>query len=72
MLVAFIFVLHVQLRIRALVLQVKTVFVAFGCLFWVSGLVSYPPGPILESVFLWRVSVDGNLPVPHPRSGMVF
>ena len=22
-----------------------------------------PPGPILESVFLWRVSVDRNLPV---------
>ncbi len=27
------------------------------------GLVSYPPGPILESVFRWRVSVARNLPV---------
>ncbi len=29
----------------------------------VFGLVSHPPGPILESVFMWRVSVDRNLPV---------
>jgi hypothetical protein len=35
----------------------------FGHFVWVSGLVSDPPGPILESVFLWRVSVDRNLPV---------
>ncbi len=34
----------------------------------VSGLFSYPPGPILESVFLWRVSVDRNLHVVASRS----
>jgi hypothetical protein len=39
------------------------VFGFFGRLFLVSGWVSYPPGPILESVFPWRVSVDRNLPV---------
>ncbi len=26
----------------------------FGCLSWVSGWFSYPPGLILESGFLWR------------------
>ncbi len=35
----------------------------FGCLPLVFGLVSYPPGHILRSVFLWSVSVDRNLPV---------
>ncbi len=39
------------------------IFSAFGRFPLVFGLVSYPPGPILESVFLWRVSVDRNLPV---------
>ncbi len=33
----------------------------FGSFPLVFGLVSYPPGAILESVFLWRVSVDRNL-----------
>ncbi len=42
---------------------VSVVFVVFGRFPLVFGLVSYPPGPILESVFLWRVSVDRNLPV---------
>ncbi len=39
------------------------VFGVFGRSPLVFGLVSYPPGPILESVFLWRVSVDRNLPL---------
>ncbi len=33
----------------------------FGRFPLVFGLVSYCPGPVLESVFLWRVSVDRNL-----------
>ena len=37
------------------------VFGVFGRFPLVFGLVSYPPGPILESVFLWRVPVDRNL-----------
>ncbi len=32
----------------------KKGFGVFGGFPWVSGLVSYPPGPILESAFLWR------------------
>ncbi len=40
-----------------------SVFGVLGCFPLVSGQVSYPPGPILESVFLWRVSVDRNLRV---------
>ncbi len=39
------------------------IFDVFGRFSLVFGLVSYSPGPILESVFLWRVSVDRNLPV---------
>ncbi len=39
------------------------VFEVVGRVPLVSGRVSFPPGPILESVFLWRVSVDRNLPV---------
>ena len=31
----------------------------------VFGILSDPPGPILESVFLWCVSVDRNLPVQN-------
>ncbi len=38
-------------------------FGVFGRFPLVFGLGSYPPGPILESVFLWRASVDRNLPV---------
>jgi hypothetical protein len=50
-------------------------FLVFGCFPLVFGLVSSPPGHILESVFLWRVSVDRNLLVcyvivlPSRRSG---
>ena len=29
-------------------------FLSVGRFPWVSGLLSYPPGPILESAFLWR------------------
>ncbi len=36
----------------------------------VFGLVSYPPGPILKSVFLWCVSVDRNLPLTE-KDGVV-
>ncbi len=39
------------------------VFEVFGSFPSVPGLISYPPGPLLESVFLWRVFVDRNLPV---------
>jgi hypothetical protein len=48
------------------------VFVVFGRFPLVFGLVFYPPGPILESVFLWRVSVDRNLlvDVALPVSGV--
>ena len=35
----------------------------FGRFPLVVGLVSYPSGSILEYAFLWRVSVDRNLPV---------
>ncbi len=34
----------------------------FGRLPWDPGRLSYPPGPI-GSMFLWRVSVDRDLPV---------
>ncbi len=48
----------------------------FGRVSWVSGRVASLPGPILESVFLWRVSVDRNLPVliycPGGGSGLPF
>ena len=38
------------------------VFKVLGSFLLVVGLVSDPPGPILESVFLLCVSVDRNLP----------
>ncbi len=41
----------------------SVVFGVFGRFTLVFGLASYPPGPIVESVFLWRVSVDRSLPV---------
>ncbi len=34
-----------------------------GCLAWVFGRCSYPPGPILESAFLWTCFCRQNLPV---------
>ncbi len=39
------------------------IFEVLGRFLLVFGLVSYPLGSILESVFLWHVSVDRNLPV---------
>ncbi len=41
--------------------SVSVVFGVFARLSLVFGLVSYPLGAILESVFLFRVSVDRNL-----------
>ncbi len=38
----------------------------------VFGLVSCVPGPILESVFLWHVSVGRDLPVSFTPLGIVF
>jgi hypothetical protein len=38
----------------------------------VFGVVSYPPGPILESVFLWRVSVGRNLPVSQDGQSIIL
>ncbi len=45
------------------------VFDVFGRFPLAFGLVSYPPGPISESVFLWRVSVDRN-PLVCSRVGL--
>ena len=43
------------------------VFEGFGCVPKVFGVVSYPPGSILDSVCLWCVSADRNLNVrPQP------
>ena len=52
--------------------SVSVFFVVVGRFPLVFGLVSYPPGPILESVFLWRVSVDRNLPVPAIIPSLFF
>ncbi len=41
--------------------EFRSVFEVVGRFPLVFGLISYPPGPILESVFLWRVPVDRNL-----------
>ena len=44
---------------------VSVVFGVLGSFLVVFGIDSYPPGPILGSVFLFRISVDRNLPVSN-------
>jgi hypothetical protein len=44
------------------IVEFLSVFAVFGCFPWAPGRLSYPPGPTLESVILWRCFCRQNSP----------